>query len=241
MPGEATIYVNALRHHNIPYCPEAWASFWIIGQGPIFPNFLDVSVYRVPFSTTWIEPGKIVDITFLVRNEGTIALNNIHLTVFLNDSMIANKTIPILNSYSYDIINIVWDTYGLSEGFYKFTTNITTFKGEADLTDNNCTFTIEIRSKPRIHDVAVTDVSAQPLTVYIGNAVKIKVNVANFGDSPETFYITVYYNNTEIASKKVQSLDPCHKLTLDFVWDTSGLVEGVYVIWAFAEVGFWRG
>jgi len=81
-----------------------------------------------------------------------------------------------------------------------------------------------------IRDVAMTSVSVEPSWVYEGWPVNITVTVKNMGNVSETFNVIVYYDSNVISTKTVENLQPEHELTLLFVWNTTGVTEGVYTI-----------
>ena len=236
VPGKATIFVSALDENYLAYCPEVSTNFLITSKDPISPNFLDVSVYAIYVSSNYVEPGDNVDIQILVGNEGTETVKNVDVTLCINDTLMAKQQVQTLNPFEQIIFNFTWNTIGLSEDTYMFTANISLLKTEADLTDNMCNFSIEVKLKPRLRDVGVINVLALPSMAYIGDNIDVEVVAANFGDDAETFTITVYYNNTVIDSRVVWSLEPCKRIKLEFTWITTNLVEGKYLIWALAEI-----
>jgi parallel beta-helix repeat protein len=86
---------------------------------------------------------------------------------------------------------------------------------------------------PVIHDIVVTDVSPSKTIVGQGFSVKINVTVENRGDLTETFNVTLYANDTFIASQPI-TLTSGNSTTLTFTWNTTGFAKGNYTIWAYA-------
>ena len=84
------------------------------------------------------------------------------------------------------------------------------------------------------HDIAVTDVTASPESVMVGQTVTIKVIIKNDGDFTETFNVTAYYDSNEIGTQTVANLASAAQETLTFTWNTSGLDVGNYTIKAVA-------
>jgi len=82
------------------------------------------------------------------------------------------------------------------------------------------------------HDIAVTDITAQPTKVTVGDDVTITVTVENQGDFTETFNMSVYYDTTLIITqidKEVSS--PAGTTTqVNFTWTTTGVAAGTYDI-----------
>jgi hypothetical protein len=85
------------------------------------------------------------------------------------------------------------------------------------------------------HDVAVTDVVASPNAVYRGWNVTINVTVVNYGDGPEDFNVTVFYNVTANGKQLVSSLASNESRTLTFLWNTTGVAYGNYTVKAIAD------
>jgi len=85
------------------------------------------------------------------------------------------------------------------------------------------------------HNVAVTAVNVQPLTVLPGETVYINVSVQNRGGWAESFNVTVYANSIVVGVQHI-SLDANSLAVLQFSWSTSGLGKGDYTISASASV-----
>jgi len=88
---------------------------------------------------------------------------------------------------------------------------------------------------PEVHDIAVTEVTAEPLEVQVGQSVFIDVEVENQGDSTETFDVTVYFGLTIIKAKTDVSLDEKEKVMLSFEWVTRDVDVGTAKISAAAS------
>jgi len=87
------------------------------------------------------------------------------------------------------------------------------------------------------HDVAVANVVANQSVVTSGRSISINVTVTNEGNVLETFNVSVYYQDLAIApAQKVTNLIPKTYKTLEFLWDTTGVVEGSYTLKAEASV-----
>jgi hypothetical protein len=93
---------------------------------------------------------------------------------------------------------------------------------------------------PEDHDVAVTDITSSKTgclpkeTVGQGKTMRINVTVEDQGAYPETFYVTVYANNTQVGKTQV-TLNAAEIKTLKFVWNTVGWTKGDYWINATAD------
>ena len=89
----------------------------------------------------------------------------------------------------------------------------------------------------KIHDIAVTDVTASPALLEPGGAdpVYINVTVENLGQFTETFNVTVYYGEEEIDTETDVSLLEDSKITLNFIWNVTDVRGGSYIIKAEAS------
>ena len=84
-----------------------------------------------------------------------------------------------------------------------------------------------------VRDVAITNVTPSKTVVGQGYSMSINVTVANQGDYPETFNVTVYANTTEIGRQEI-TLASSTSTTLTFTWNTTGFAKGNYSVWAYA-------
>jgi hypothetical protein len=76
-----------------------------------------------------------------------------------------------------------------------------------------------------VHDVAVTNVTADRTWVYKGNTVNINVTVWDNGDFPENITVTVYYNITggNVAGVQNVTMLSGQNETLTFAWNTASV------------------
>lgn len=237
-PGNATVVVAAFDREQVSLCPEVFTNLQVTIDNPVYPQFKDDSVVFAYVYPTVVEPGGKLNATVIMRNEGTVTLNDISVTFYVNNSLIAEQTIDSLAPYEYQILSAMWNTNGLPEGNYTFSANATVFPEEADLTDNSYTvpFEIETTGKVPVHDVAITNVTASPTTAYVGDSIEITVEAANFGNYTETFNVTAYYNDSIIFIRQVTSLLPNQTEIIESTWLTSNVEAGTYRIRAEAEV-----
>ena len=236
-PGNATVLVGAFNPENVSLSPQVSASLIITIDNPVFPTFRDDSLVYAYVYPPVARPGSSINATVIVRNEGTVTLNNISVAFFVDDTLTAEQTINSLGPYVYQYLNVSWNTLGFPEGNHTFSANVTIFPGEAHLTDNSYAVPFEIKVPENlIHDVAIINVTASPSVAYVGDNIEITVKVANLGDYAETFNVMVYYNGTVIFVKQVISLSPSETATIESTWPTSNVEAGTYRIRAEAEV-----
>lgn len=89
-----------------------------------------------------------------------------------------------------------------------------------------------------LHDVAVTNVTADRSWVFQGFSANINVTVLNKGGSDENVNITLYYNVTadEVVGTENVSLLAGENETVSFVWDTAGVPCRNYTLTANATI-----
>jgi KaiC/GvpD/RAD55 family RecA-like ATPase len=84
-------------------------------------------------------------------------------------------------------------------------------------------------------DVAVADITLSSTSVYSGEIVTVNVTVNNQGGTTETFNVSIFANTTEIGKQTVLNLAPNKNETLSFVWNTTAVSSGKYIIKAVAD------
>jgi hypothetical protein len=85
------------------------------------------------------------------------------------------------------------------------------------------------RAISEAHNIATTGIAVSRTIVGQGFSTRINATVANQGDFPETFNVTVYANSTPIASQTIAQAER-QTSTLTSAWDTAGFTKGNYVI-----------
>jgi len=90
---------------------------------------------------------------------------------------------------------------------------------------NSVIFTPPPPPPPPSIDVAVTSVNVAPTDVYQGWIVTASVSVANLGDVPEDFAVSLYCNYNLIALEYVY-LQPNETVDRNFLWDTTFAAAG---------------
>lgn len=232
--GNATVIVSAFNgptnQSGVPYCPAISTNFFITPYEPLTISFHDVSVIMATPSAYLVKPGQIVQITAVVRNEGT-ENETFNVIAYYDSETIETLQVFSLEPYSEVVLNFTWDTSSLKEGNYTITVSIPYLTEEADRSDNEFVSSVEIRSKVAvIHNIAVVDVYPSNFSVYIGDSINISVCVLNNGTERETFNVTSYYNSHPIETLPVINLTPNTRITITFTWNTSSVGEGDYRI-----------
>jgi len=213
-----TTYTISARSSELPYEANTTNNRFIDGN---------VTIYK--------PPGPFANFSFLPETPIEGEPVNFDASLSTPDP----KTNASIISYAWDFSDGTTEIYedaNLTDtathpyaeaGSYTVKLNVTDSEGLWDAT--KATVTVYRR------DVAIVDVTAYPTMVVVGDAVSINVTVLNEGGLNETFDVTVYYDNTKIETQTVNNLLPSANTTLTFVWDTTGLATGEYVLKADAS------
>jgi PKD repeat protein len=201
------------------------------------PPVHDVAIIDVASSVAQAYIGDAVGINVTIVNEGTESeVFDVHVYADMDTAVIGNEIIidnitgVSLEAEATTTLSVTWDTTSVVEGTYTISAEVPPVKGEEE-TDNNRYIDGTVTVSPVLtHDVAVTGVSA-PDEVTQGNVVTISVDVANPGDSNETFDVTVTYDTTPIGTQSVTLASKDVTMIL-FDWDTTGVDPDTYIITA---------
>jgi len=165
---------------------------------------------------------------------------------------IVAETVTFNASASYDpdlggeIVSYAWDFGDGTTKVYVKDVNLTAITTHAYTAAGTYTVTLNVTDKDSLtdtattdvkvllHDIAITNVTASPNKVKIGEPVSINVTVVNEGTEKETFNVTVYYGDTIIETRSVTELASGASQSLIFSWDTSDVTAGTYTIKALA-------
>ncbi len=86
-----------------------------------------------------------------------------------------------------------------------------------------------------VHDVAITGIQVQPLSLKVGGTFQITVSYSNRGTSPETFDITVLYGPTIVGTQTLTNLGASTSGSATFSWPTQAVAPGLYYLRARAS------
>lgn len=234
VPGKATIIAIALDEKNVPYCPAISQDFWITIDNPISIEFIDASIVFASILPQKARIGDIVTITVLIRNEGTLPLNNFYITVCANNSIIYSKFISRLMPMNTSTIQLSWDTSSFSEGSYIIIISLPYFANETETSDNTYTDIVEL-SKPKpvfVHDIQILKVNCSKNEVFQGETITVGILIRNNGNATESTKVKVYLNNSQIEELYVFELEPFETRYLLFQWNTTLVHIGEYRIFA---------
>ena len=239
--GSARVFVSAfnteINQTGVPYCPTISTPFTLTTETPLGINYHDVAVVTVLPSARAIEIGQGLTLETLVRNEGTVS-ESFTVGTYFDKNPLGSSQVTSLLPYATTSFRFTVDTSLLTLGNHTIGAYIAPIPLEADLTDNNFTDMIEVRSKlPKVvHDIAVTDIMLSNSSAFIGVVLEIGVTVLNKGTETEGFDLSVYSNSSLIENQRVNELIPQSQILLTFSWNTSALNEGFYRIMASAPL-----
>jgi hypothetical protein len=87
---------------------------------------------------------------------------------------------------------------------------------------------------PLGHDIAITNVTTLKSVVGQSYSIGINTTIVDQGDYSETFNVTIYANQTIIATLENINLTSRNSVTITSVWNTTGFAYGNYTISAYA-------
>jgi outer membrane protein assembly factor BamB len=213
--------------------------------GPAFPLH-DVTVNSASASPTVVNSGGLVTITSTVANNGNVP-ETFNVTFYYNNTLLWNWPVhPVPARIGSNRVTLgpgatmtttySWNTTGMLRGNYNVVV-IADFLPYETNDSNNIAFTNTLTIKA--HDVAVSGLSPFKTVVGQGCSMRINVTVANQGDFPETFNVTLYANGShlitlqKIASQNV-TLSSLSSTTIAFLWNSTGMPKGNYTLSAYA-------
>jgi hypothetical protein len=239
--GSAKVFVSAfnteINQTGVPYCPTISTPFTLTTETPLKINYHDVAVVTVIPSAAVIEIGQGLTLETLVRNEGTV-FESFTVGTYFDKKPLGSSQVTSLLPYATTSFKFTVETSLLTLGNHTIGAYIAPVPLEVDLTDNNFTDIIEVRSKlPEvIHDIAVTDITLSNSSAFVGAVLEIDVTVLNKGTETKSFDLSVYSNSSLIENRRVNDLIPQSQVLLTFSWNTSTLNEGFYRIMASAPL-----
>jgi len=192
----------------------------------------DVAVLDITVSPASAFPGEIVTINVTVKNEGGIT-ETFNVTLYYNETQIGKQTVSSLAPSANTTLTFNWNTTGVSLDTYTIKAVADNVPDETDIADN--TYVDGYVEVKAIRDIAVVSVTVSPSTVTVGQTVNITVVVKNEGLVSETFNVTSYYNQTIIGTQTLINLDAGANQTLLFVWNTTEVSMGNYIVKAVAS------
>jgi hypothetical protein len=191
----------------------------------------DVAILYVNVSKKLAYIGDTIQILVSAANLGDFP-ETFNVSAYYNESRMYIQKVS-LNPKQTINITFNWDTSGLAAGSYIIWASAEIVPEEVNI-ENNCfvngMVTLLSKPPPLIRDIAIVNLTANPSSVIVGENVTIKAVVADLGDFPETFNLTIFCEKKLIAEFTV-NLQPHTEEAMTYIWNTSNVTPGVYKIW----------
>lgn len=189
----------------------------------------DIAVTGITVSPKGVKAGsgELVTINVTLSNVGGFDETNINVTAYYGENSIGNKTVPGLAMGDHTILTYIWNTSGVSPGKYVIKAVAGAVPEEANKKDNTFSYGLFSISS---HDIAIVSLTPTVTQVFRGRNVTITVVVANLGTELETFNVKLYYNATLIQTRPVPEFGYEQTESLRFIWDTTGVAQGSYIL-----------
>jgi len=189
----------------------------------------DIAILSVTPSKTVLGAGTKVSIWVIVWNKGNSS-ETFSVNLFYNASLMG--TLPVtLTPGNETTLVFSWDTTGVAKGKYVISAYADSVPGEIEITDN---VYIDGVISIELHDITIVNITPSKTVVGHGYHLNINITVANQGDYTETFNVTVYANETIIATLVDITLISRTSTAISSTWNTSGFAKGNYTISAYA-------
>jgi len=123
----ASAYTAPLDIGGVPYCPEVSTIFSITAR--------DVAIVSVFPSATSIVAGEIVNVSVVVKNEGS-ATETFEVSAYYDSILIGTSSVVSLSPNTQRNLVFTWNTFGLPDGTYTMKASTNVLPGEIDIDDN---------------------------------------------------------------------------------------------------------
>ena len=183
----------------------------------------DVSIASadVSFDPPTPQTGDIIEITALVRNNGTTA-ENVNVTFYLGTTVLDKELKPVVPVSA--TAKGHWNTTGMAPGTYKI--NITIAAAlDTNQTNNKASASITLTKRPTAV-LVIESLQASPSAPVEGNVVIINATVRNDGDANATVNANFLVDNVSIG-KDPLVLPFGTKKNVSLAWNTTGK-EGLH-------------
>jgi len=161
--------------------------------------------------------GTTVAIEAILKNEGRQDAT-FTVSFYYDNTLITEQTVTDLIPSATKSLTVPWSTTSVAAGPHTIKVKVPKLEGELVVTDNERTQLISL--VPKVHNIAVTSVTANPTTVIRGKTVNINVTVQNLSNVDETVNASVYYDTTLIKTETGITLTVGESKTQTFTWNT---------------------
>lgn len=239
--GIARVFISAftapISEGGVPFCPAISADFQITPTDPLEINLHDVAVVAVLPSANPLEPNSNLELTTLVRNEGTTS-ETFTVSTYFDEVLLGTASVETLVPYGVKVFSYAINPAVVTLGNHSIRATIPPLSDEADLTDNNFSDTIEVKTNQTAvaHDISIITVTTSATQVFVGDPVGINVVIINKGNGSETFDLSIYRNSSLIETRNVVGLASLAEVSIAFTWNTEFVDPDIYQIIASAPL-----
>jgi hypothetical protein len=185
----------------------------------------DIEIADVTLSKNIAEQESVLPIDINVQNKGFYP-EVFNITLCSNATIIGNLLNISLSNRNSTSMTFDWNTTGMSKGEYIISAKADVVPGETNTADNIKEAGTMVTVVSKGHDIAVKQI--------IVHAYNISVIVKNYGNTSETFNVTIYANSSIIASQAV-TLESGVSTDISSQWNTTCWPRGNYLVSACAE------
>jgi hypothetical protein len=236
--GNWTVTIPAVNFTDHATGPSNF-TFYITSE-EINGDIATPAVVAVQFTATGVPPpDTVAPFVFAERPlENRVVCGNIFVNGTVSDDVCVDRVEVYVDSALTGTVHLPLT----STSFFELPLDTTLFpNGNHTILINafdklgNCgNQTIAFFVQNFVHDVAVTEVETQKTVFMRGYTSNISVTSANHGSYPESFKLSVYANETCIATRTV-TLPFQNFTTLNFICNLSSFPYGNYSLSAYAE------
>jgi len=203
-----------------------------------FANILlhDIAITSVTASPKRVEPGELVSIDVIIANKGNFEelLNaSVYYSNATRTTLLGDERGVSLGADENTTLSFIWDTTDVANGEYILSANATI--DQDYYPTDNVYGEVRVRIGVR-RDIAVINVTAEPIEALLGEPMIIRVIVKNLGSFTESLNVSVKYDGTLIRTTAVDYLVTGSIRTADVTWHTEKVAEGYHNITAEAIV-----
>jgi hypothetical protein len=189
-------------------------------DGQVGVGLSDINILGFNVQPSPAVVGASITLEAVIQNDGK--QNETYTVSFYYDStLIASQTVTNQPPGMQNIVNptVSWDTSTINVGQYVLKAEVAPLTDELNTANNIGTHTLNLLAK--IHDISVTEFSANQTSVLRGKAVFFNVTIQNQGNVAETCTLNLSFDSTIIETKTGISLAVGESRVINLTWTTS--------------------
>jgi hypothetical protein len=199
-------------------------------HGQAYVGLVNVAVSSIDTPLV-IPQGLIAYINVTAQNRGGQPQATFDVTLTYNGNPVdGTQTIVNLPNGTSKTLTFAWNILLLPLGVYNLTATATTIPGETDTSDNTLSILVHLGAA----DLAITNVTTSKTVIGQEHPTAVSVTVANQGEFSATSNVTVYLNQTVIATFQNVTLAGGNYLNLNSTWNAL-VFKGNYTLHAYVQ------